>query len=366
MAARAKPRCRNGRSLALGLSLTCARSALTAAALLVAQVPATRAQPGRLASRLEDLNVRVETEHYALAGTVSESTLEEYGQALEFIYREYARGFDSLLKEKDEGGASGAAAQSRSKSSGRTKSGQGAVRRSAGVGGKGGSSASNAMSDPNETRFRVLVFATEAEYHDFGQEYLRGRTEHTNGLYIPALQVLLITYQGNADEAYALLFHEAFHQFLHRYVADAPVWLDEGLATYYGGARLDGGRLRYDEPPGAPWKLVRKLIAREQFIPLTQLVQARRAEFYDATPLHVSGYDRLVRRHAYYAQSYTLVHLLLTDTSGRERLQHYVRALAHARGKDTARVTAEYFGPEACAHMTPYWIAHVQNRPENQ
>src|SRR5262245_26035147 len=58
-------------------------------------------------TKIEDLHIRHRTEHYALAGTIDQKKLEEYGRALEFIHKEYVKGFDKLLKDekKNAGGA---------------------------------------------------------------------------------------------------------------------------------------------------------------------------------------------------------------------------------------------------------------------
>src|SRR5262245_54328641 len=64
--------------------------------VLVAIVPAS-AQTGDLASDVTKLNIRQKTDHYALAGTASDARLKEYGRVLEYIYKEYAKGFSELL-----------------------------------------------------------------------------------------------------------------------------------------------------------------------------------------------------------------------------------------------------------------------------
>lgn len=323
------------------------------------------AQAGHLGAQLENLNVRTRTPHYALAGTVSDKTLQQYGQALEFIYREYAAGFGELVKSE----APASQPQTSTKKPA-GKAGQGRKSRPQGQ--------TEPPQDPNDGpaqtldqddpagRFRVLIFGTDEEYQSFGRQFLAGNTEHTDGMFIGRLNLLLIRDHGNIDDTRSTLFHEAFHQFMHRYVANPPTWLNEGLAMYYGSAVPTRTGLKFSDPPGGYWKLVRKLIEKEQTIPLVQLVNASQAEFYDATPIHVRGFDDVTRRHAYYAEAYTLVHTLLADASGRQRIRNYVRDLAKADGKDAAKITQQYFGPDTCAHMTPFWIKHVQSRVENQ
>ena len=145
---------------------------------------------------------------------------------------------------------------------------------------------------------------------------------------MPACKLLLILDQGNFDDTYEVLFHEAFHQFMDRYIANPPVWLNEGLAVHYGYARPSSGGLSFRQPPAIRWQLTRKLIQKQQALPLWDVVNAARGAFYDKTPIKVSGFERVTMSSLYYAQAYTLTHTLLSDSSGRQRLQDYLRDLA--------------------------------------
>ena len=333
-------------------------STLLAAAGLLAvyltPLPSRAQKKDTLPDKLEDLNIRVQTDHYALAGTVTERTLQEYGKSLELIYHEYAAGFAEVMNARTSATDKPAPAQR-----GPAKSPPPAA---------GSDPNASTAIDPNDVgeRFRVLIFATDEEYLKFGREYVGGGTEHSIGVFIPALNVLLISDRGNLDSTRSVLFHEAFHQFMARFVKNPPMWLNEGLAMYYGSAVPGRSGLKFVNPRGEMWRLVRKLIEKDRAIPLWDVVKADRKTFYDQTPEHVSGFDNLFRTDIYYAEAYTLIHTLLADATGRERLRNYVRDLAKAGGKNTMKVTQEYFGPETCQRMTSFWIDHVQKRPENQ
>jgi hypothetical protein len=337
--------------------------------MLVAVFPyITFGQETELEARLKDLNVRVRTQHYAIAATsnISDRQLQEYGQALEFIYAQYAAGFSKLLNPATTAAPlphpakkpPNAKPASKKRSAAKTPADQpqSTPPPDAGPGG--------APSAPEP--FRVLIFGSEAEYQEFGHGYVGGGTEFTGGVCLSDSNVLLILDRGSLDRTRRVLFHEAFHQFMHRYVKNPPVWLNEGLATYYGSADLLGGQLRFDDPPADSWKLVRKLIEKQQAIPLWDIVQAGRADFYDATPVKLSGYHGLHRKTIYYAEAYTLIHTLLADPTGCTRVQDYIRDLAQAQGHNIDALTTQYFGPDVCEHMTPYWVKHVQDRPENR
>ena len=217
--------------------------------------------------------------------------------------------------------------------------------------------------EDEQGRFPVIIFNNRQEYDAFGRAFLGG-AEHSIGMFIPSCKLLLIQDQGNFDDTTEVLFHEAFHQFMHRYVANPPVWLNEGLAVHYGHARPGSGGLSFSRPPAIRWQLTRKLIEKGQALPLWDVVNAGHWEFYSHRPIKVSRFENVTMSSLYYSQAYTLVHTLLSDQSGRERLRNYLRDLAADDGTQTDRIAREYFGPDVCEHMTSFWIEHVNSRPE--
>lgn len=317
------------------------------------------AQRGNLSEKLKELNVRLETDHYVLAGTVTDSRLQMYGRALEYIYREYEKGFSEVLKEQDKKDRKSGKSKSRGKS-GRSK------RRSSQRGGRGADEKPRTMDqDDEQDRFPVIIFNNRHQYNAFGQAFL-GSAEHSIGMFVPSCKLLLILDQGNFEDTTEVLFHEAFHQFMDRHVKNSPVWLNEGLAVHYGHARPTSSGLTFRQPPAIRWQLTRKLIQKKQSLPLWDVVNAGRWEFYSHQPVKVSRFENVTMSSLYYAQAYTLVHTLLSDRSGRERLRNYLRDLAEDDGTRTSRITREYFGPDVCEHMTSFWIKHVNSRPETR
>jgi len=374
-------------------------------------------QRSELTARLEQLNVRVETEHYVLAGTVSDLILEQCGQQLESIHREYAALFDQVLadEKKSAGGTEQPGQDSTGGKGSSTPKGKpttggpgkatpnpaGAGRPgktdppqnppagrpvekppSKGTSGKqkpgapaesGGRTAVGADGKPVQTidqddprqRFRVLVFATRDEYDSFLQEFRLGRPKNSIGLYVGSLRLLLITDEGNPDDTGGVLFHEACHQFVRRYLKDAPPWLNEGLATYFDSARGLQGRLKL-EPDRSRWRLCRKAINAGCALSVDEVLLATSTQFHDSTPVRLSDYHGLARENLFYAQSYTLVHLLLSRPDGRERLRGYIRALAKAPAPKGAAITNEFFGPDARAALAQRWTEYVQSYQENE
>lgn len=328
------------------------RSLALLAALLAAST--CFAQRGVLHEKLKDLNVRLETDHYQLAGTVTDERLRVYGDALEYIYAEYEKGFAEVLKDEDKA----------ARKAGKKKRPTHRRRKSARK--KKADAPTRTLDQKDEQdRFPVIVFNNRKQYLDFGAAFL-GSSEHTIGSYVGSEKLLLILDQGNFDDTCEVLFHEAFHQFIDRHIKNPPVWLNEGLATHYGYAKPTKRGLSFRRPPPIKWQLTRKLISKGEALPLWSVVNASRREFYDKTPVHLSHWKGVTRSNLYYGEAYTLVHTLLYDQSGRKRLRNYLRDLAKDDGRGTPAITRKYFGPDVCEHMTPFWIKHVNSRPENK
>lgn len=294
------------------------RSFIAACAIALFVLGTLSGQQRDLHEDLGNLNVRQTTEHYALAGTVSEEKLEHYGRVLEYIHREYARGFSGLLDKK----------------------------------------AARKDKQATETVFQVVFLALEAEYEEFTKAYFGEHAEHTSGLYVPSADLLIIRDGRDPDETHGILFHEAFHQFAHRYVPVIPTWLNEGLATYYGTARATRNGLVFNRPRPDYLRLIGDAARRRALVPLVTLMTSTAAEFYDRSPVPgVTG----TRRTLCYAQSYTLMSYMINDGDGRGHLRGYIQQLSGAASHDEAqRITREVFTDELLAAMVDPWLAHVK------
>lgn len=315
-------------------------------------------QQPKIMTKIEDLRIRHRTEHYALAGTIDQKKLEEYGRALEYIYKEYVRGFEKLLKEekKEQGGKGTARPAAKKTPVSKSKSGRKGERES---------STTEDDEEGDEDRFRVIFFRDSNEYQSFGKAYLGGSTEHSDGMFVPALKSLLITDHEKAQDTYSLLFHEAFHQFISRHIANPPMWLNEGLATYYGAAKPTARGLDWSKPPKDYWWLCRRAIQFNTQIPVAELTRASRAQFYDTRVVKLPGTsDSLIRRQLFYAEAYTLIHVLTRDNGGKMKLQNYIRDLARDDGTGVKEITDKHFDQRACAQLEKAWIAYVKSRKD--
>lgn len=312
---------------------------LVTVALMVPCVAFAQPSPRNLITDVKEFEARHRTEHYVLGGTVSAERYEEYGRALEFIYAEYASGFEelfaadkSLTSKVDESTAKNRKERSTAATRGRPL-------------------------DGDAGRFHVMILTNEAHYGEFVDAYFPGESEHTRGLFIPGINLLVICDDPDPARTYRVLFHEAFHQFLNRYIPCAPVWVNEGLATYFGMARVTPGGLVFDGPDDGYYGVVRDAMDARTLVPLNELMTLNACEFYDVAL--VPGQE-FTRRRLHYAQSYTLVRFMLMDDAGREHLRVYLRKLAAAKGcRDVPRITREHFHADLIQRLIQPWIASV-------
>jgi hypothetical protein len=314
----------------------------TVAGMLLGAVPMSPdllAQKADLGADMGALNVRHQTEHYAIAGTISDARLMEYGRCLEFIYREYATGFTRL--------ASSPPSNDRSKETSTDKEGD-------------ATSSPDAKSDSHGGRFSVIIFSTPAEYDQFAARYLPEQLEHTRGVFLRTLKLLVIRDDPDSAQTYEVLFHEAFHQFANRFMPFIPTWANEGLATYYGHARPTTSGLRFDKSAHSHFQAVQEAKSAKALIPLARLMEMKQAEFYGDE--RVSNLD-LTNRSLCYAQAYTFVSFMLSDQTGAARLRAYLKDLTDAKDSVAEQsITRRHFDAKTLDALTPHWLAYCQKQ----
>jgi len=122
----------------------------------------------------------------------------------------------------------------------------------------------------------VRVCKDRAEYHKYGGPpgsagyWSRGDEE-------------LVFYQdkSNKKDSLRVLYHEAFHQYIHYAVGDvAPhSWFNEGHGDYYAGHNYRGGRFQSDV---FRWRtgVIANAIARESYVPLKRFLKYTQGQYY--------------------------------------------------------------------------------------
>lgn len=143
---------------------------------------------------------------------------------------------------------------------------------------------------------------------------------------------LAAAHGGGDDLTQAVLFHEAFHQYLHDAVGRAAPdpWFDEGVAEYFAATELRGGRV--GETQVNAWRLptIQAALAQGRAWPWAQAVELPQQAFYaDAQLL--------------YAQAWSLVYFLResdaasANTRWRRILPTYFKTLRSAWARERLR-----------------------------
>ncbi|MBS3820186.1 MAG: DUF1570 domain-containing protein [Planctomycetes bacterium] len=187
-----------------------------------------------------------------------------------------------------------------------------------------------------------------SDQQDF-QDALDRRTPRSAGIYTGSeLRAIIDTDVFSRESIWHVIQHEGFHQVAHRVIARPgvalPLWVNEGLAEYFGEALWTGTRLvpgaidaggPYSKVPvrGGRAGRIRRRLAEDVFRPLDELMDMTAQQWrddHDAT----SNYD----------QVYAVVHYLIHGDGGRhhQAFARYVNDVA--RGRPNLATFKKHFG----------------------
>jgi tetratricopeptide (TPR) repeat protein len=143
---------------------------------------------------------------------------------------------------------------------------------------------------------------------------------HVGGFYHPSYDknfaVIRTDIRGTGPLGNRTLYHEYTHAYFRYNFRGLPMWLDEGLAEYYGNTSIDSK----EAGVGMPNETQIRTLKENPLLPIDQLVTIDRT-----SPLYNT------REHSgiFYAESWALVHYLMISPDVREQdlLNKYLRAL---------------------------------------
>jgi tetratricopeptide (TPR) repeat protein len=152
---------------------------------------------------------------------------------------------------------------------------------------------------------------------------------------LPQVNYLVMAPSDNREFTYRVTFHEYTHYIVRRNFKRLPLWLNEGLADFYGtyaGSEKDGRTIIGRPIDGYVATLTTATVA-----PLAKFVSpTASAELFR----DIHGTWR------YYAQSWALTHFLIVGNNGVRRAQ-LGRFIAEVeRGVSTERAFLDVFGPD--------------------
>ncbi|HEX6882371.1 MAG TPA: hypothetical protein VF530_03260 [Planctomycetota bacterium] len=148
----------------------------------------------------------------------------------------------------------------------------------------------------------VRLCAKAEEFHRYG-----GTGGGVAGWFSPSTTELVLYDAKEVDRnmSYAVMTHEAFHQYCHFLFgrSEAHRWFDEGHGDYYGGMKFDGPKARITaRMPGGLERLsvIREMITLETYKPLVEHLNYDHPQWQGQGPSNVSPY----------AQSWSIVYML--------------------------------------------------------
>jgi len=148
----------------------------------------------------------------------------------------------------------------------------------------------------------VRLCAKEEEFHRYG-----GTGGGVAGWFSPSTTELVLYDAKDVDRnmSYAVMTHEAFHQYCHFLFgrSEAHRWFDEGHGDYYGGMKFDGPKPKITaRMPGGLERLsvIREMLQMETAKPLSEHLNFDHGQWQTQGPSNVSCY----------AQSWSIVYML--------------------------------------------------------
>lgn len=157
----------------------------------------------------------------------------------------------------------------------------------------------------------VLLFRHDSDYAFF-KPLFNGDIRHDVAGYFqfsPDIKYITLSLERESARGQSsILFHEYVHALVRNSYAHAPLWFSEGAAQYYSEFELskDGKQVTFGRSSESR---LRQLASRE-LLPLRTLFS-----------VNFSSSDYHEKQGVFYAQSWALVHYLLSDRSGARQTQ---------------------------------------------
>lgn len=160
----------------------------------------------------------------------------------------------------------------------------------------------------------VVVFGTGRAFAPYRPRF-NGKPISIGGYFFASEDTNLVAFADvERAESLRTIFHEYVHLVLVNNFHAIPAWLSEGLAEYYSTFRVEsGGRAVL----GAPIAAHMQLLSRTRPMSVDELLAVTRES---------AVYNEGNRRSVFYAQSWALVHMLMSKgPTGFEDLDRYAR-----------------------------------------
>jgi tetratricopeptide (TPR) repeat protein len=181
----------------------------------------------------------------------------------------------------------------------------------------------------------IFVFKDKAAFQPYQKTY-NGQPLFSSGYFLSRQLANYVAVDADQHgEERAIIYHEYLHYVMRNSYASLPLWLHEGLAEYYSTFQVGRDEARV----GLPIREHVLWLRQHPLIPLTTLfaVDERSPEYNESS-----------RRGGFYAESWALVHYLVSGSPERHRQAAEYLRLAQS-GSLPDRIFAQAFGADPAA-----------------
>ncbi len=136
---------------------------------------------------------------------------------------------------------------------------------------------------------------------------VKGHIHHT-GMYQPGQDkdYVVLRVDSEGDNPFHTLYHEYTHALLRLNFSNLPIWLNEGLAEFFGNSTLGDKEIKTGTiDPGHLY-----LLNQSKVIPIETLLEIDHNSPY---------YNETNRASVFYAESWVVVHYLMMDNDARQK-----------------------------------------------
>lgn len=176
----------------------------------------------------------------------------------------------------------------------------------------------------DEPRTRLIVFSSTKESAPYASN------ASVRAFYQSSPDIDFIVLPSLSGDVFPAAVHEYAHLVFRRSGSRYPLWLDEGLAEYFSTLTVEGTKLQVGR---APRERVQAIGFGVRLMPLERLFAITR---------NSAEYNTPSRAALFYAESWALTHMLVTDERYRDRSAELLARLA--TGGPTALALTTVYG----------------------
>ena len=177
----------------------------------------------------------------------------------------------------------------------------------------------------------VILFRDDASFDPFKPLY-RGRPANVSGYFQSGDDVnyIAISLDPRERDPFSTAFHEYIHAHVNENIPGAPLWLNEGLAEFYGSIQFASGEAIL----GAPLMQYIRYLRQRELLPLATLFSIGTGSDH---------YNESDKTGIFYGQSWALVHYLMLGDRGRQdQFKRFLQLIT--RGESSAKAIEDTYG----------------------